>query len=399
VAGMLLTGCVSDVLHRNSAATTTPRTLAPLITATAQSSAPTVGDSAPGSPSFATCQGGTALPVPAGPHGVFALLPTPVPAALAGQIGTDVLPDPTNCGVTIVVRWADVDKGPTAPTRYDWTSVDALAAPWLAAHKVVNLAFEGVGANSNGSASTPGYVQASVTRVDCAAPNTPAHNPVYWDIAYQDAYRAFEFAAVVYANSLDGLGYLRFGIGAGTDSHPGHGYENAKCGAAWRAAGLSPPQWQSYAIAQLDFQASLNSKHPLVASLNELDPGDSTVPDAVAAEAVKLKFVVGSQVFSRADLANAQKSKPCSGNWCTSFGRSAGQVALQLQLATPTDPNGAAPSADLGSLALFGLSQQAQIFELRVDEWVLANDSTAPGYAKFHAGQHEVLARLSEAVG
>ena len=395
-------GSVTTGATSTTPATRAP-TLAPLTSTTAPSTTapPTTAPPPTTSPPavFASCGRGTSIADPIAPHGVFAVVSMPLTPALSAVLAKNVIPDASNCGVTINVRWADVDKGPAVKPQYDWRSVDAVAAPWLAADKVVNFAFEGVGDDVKGLASTPAYVQAKVGMVTCSAPNTPSRNPVYWDPVYQDAYRSFQLNAVAYTNTMKTVGYLRFGIGAGTQDLPALGYRTPACKSGWQAAGLTPAQWQSFSISQVDFQASLAPTHPVIVSVNELDAGDSTVANAVTAEAVQRGLGIAIQTLTKADPADIDKGQPCTANWSALFRLVAGHVPLLLQTATATDPLGKSATGDLPTLATFGLGQKAQIFEFYPDEWTLANDPTAKGYQQYHQIQHDALTALAIAVG
>lgn len=348
---------------------------------------------------FAACPGGASVADPSAPHGIFAIVSMPVTPAQQAVLDRNVIPDATSCGATIVVRWADVDKGPSASPQFDWSAVDAVAAPWLAANKVVNFAFEGVGDDAKGLASTPQYIQSKVSTVSCAAANTPSRNPIYWDPIYQDAYRSFLLSAVGHTNDMKTVGYLRFGIGAGTQDVPAIGYRVPACKASWQAAGLTPAQWQSFSVSQLDFQASLTPKHPVIVTVNELEPGDATLAATITADAVQHGIGIAVQNLTKADPAAVDSGKQCSANWCGLFDLVAGHGSLLLQTATATDPSGKSATGDLATLATFGLGHHAQVFELYPDEWTLANDPSAKGYAQYHQPQHDALASLAAALG
>src|ERR1700730_18409111 len=100
--------------------------------------------------------------VPNAPHGLFVLL---FPGARVNARAETLLRVSAVCGANIYIPWRNVDKGPGANPRYDWSSVDQQIGPWVAAGKVVNLIVwaTGYGAKAN---ATPDYVFSSTPSVN-----------------------------------------------------------------------------------------------------------------------------------------------------------------------------------------------------------------------------------------
>jgi len=73
--------------------------------------------------------------VPDRPHGLFVIL---FPAQRNSPFAAGLRHNPVVCGANIYVVWGQVDKGPNANPRYDWSSVDDQIRPWTAAGKRVS---------------------------------------------------------------------------------------------------------------------------------------------------------------------------------------------------------------------------------------------------------------------
>ncbi len=119
--------------------------------------------------------------VPSAPHGLFVLAPGPT-SQLAGPVTQYLIGNPDVCGAAIFVSWQQVDRGPGANPRYDWSSVQSAIAPWEAAGKTVNLIVWGASEGGTVQRSTPAWVQSQVQTISCGGKNAPT--PVYWQPGY-----------------------------------------------------------------------------------------------------------------------------------------------------------------------------------------------------------------------
>jgi hypothetical protein len=66
--------------------------------------------------------------VSSAPHGLFVLAPGPS-SPLAGPVTQYLIGNPDVCGAAIFVSWQQVDRGPAANPRYDWSAVQSAIAP------------------------------------------------------------------------------------------------------------------------------------------------------------------------------------------------------------------------------------------------------------------------------
>jgi len=145
---------------------------------------------------------------PTAPHGEFVLAP---PLGPHNEYYSDVqnylLNNPVLCGADFWVTWASVESGTLTHPVFNFSAVDAEAAPWIAAGKEVNLIFPILGESSS---DVPQYVTSEVPTVQCGSSDA---TPVEWNGTFETAYRAFISVAVHHFEQEPGFGYLRFELG------------------------------------------------------------------------------------------------------------------------------------------------------------------------------------------
>jgi hypothetical protein len=89
----------------------------------------------------------------------------PAPTSpLAGPVAQYLIGNLDVCGAAIFVSWQQVDRGPGAKPRYDWSTVQSAMAPWEAAGKTVNLIVWGASEGGMVQRSTPAWVQSRMER-------------------------------------------------------------------------------------------------------------------------------------------------------------------------------------------------------------------------------------------
>jgi hypothetical protein len=120
-----------------------------------------------------------------GPHGIFAFGGwSGTHGRRAGEVNRYLLQNPDICGASMGFQWNEIDNGPGARTRYNWSVVDNRIAPWARAGKIVNLLFSGTGEGvSSTPDDTPQYVRDQVKMITC--PRTRP-TPVLWQPGYED---------------------------------------------------------------------------------------------------------------------------------------------------------------------------------------------------------------------
>jgi hypothetical protein len=327
------------------------------------------------------------LDVPSGPHGLFVLL---FPGARVNQKATaNLLHTPEVCGANVYVPWRNVDAGPGANPRYDWSSIDGQIAPWVKAGKVVNLIVwaTGYGARAN---ATPDYVFSRVPAVTCPS---FGHTPVFWDRGFMDSYQSFMRAVVGKYGNNASIGYVRFGLGAGGEIYPA-------CMYALMDHGFSKATWRKYLFDMLDYEKSLNSPKQLAVGLNAFgNPPDISFTAEVAEHAVQNGIAIGNQGLSIEDVRNDAAGRACMADWCRIFRRYRSKVPLVLQTGGASDPDGAGETGSMVDILPFALSQHVQVFELYVEDFLVAYDPSDPKYARHHAEYQKVYDAASQVLG
>jgi hypothetical protein len=342
--------------------------------------------------------------VPSAPHGLFVLAPGPQ-SPLGSAVAQYLIGNPDVCGAAIFVNWQQVDRGPTANPRYDWSSVQSAIAPWEAAGKTVNLIVWGASEGGTVQRSTPLWVQSQVQMINCGGKTAPT--PVYWQPGYANNWRTFIAATVTQFASDPHIGYLRFGLGTGGEGLASAGTKTPSCLAQWNAAGYQT-EWPAYMRDLIAFEGSLHATHQLMVAINTFDANPS--PQAVAQEASQNGIGFGMEGLQASDAAAISAGTPCgASNWCAVFTQFAGTVPLHLQTLYQTDPSGAPATGSepagivrmgpLPPLLQAGLTVHAQIFELYTQDWLIAFDPQYPGYTEYHAAYAQAIALAAAVVG
>jgi hypothetical protein len=339
-----------------------------------------------GAQSLPKCSDATSgVEMPNAPHGLFVIL---FPGAKVNARANVLLHNPAVCGANFYIVWNQIDRGPQASQRYDWSSIEDQISPWIKAGKKVNLIVWATTYSKNASA-TPDWVFAKVPSVNCPA---FGHVPVFWNHEFMSSYQSFMSAVVEHFGTNSSVGYIRFGLGAGGEIYPA-------CMHFMKDQGFSDATWQKYIFDMLDFQKSLNSPKQLALGLNAYgEPPKLDFSAAVAERAVKDGIAIGNQGLSADDARNDAEGKPCMADWCRVFRQARGKVPLILQTLGPTRPD---HSGDVGSLVdmlPFAVSQRVQIFEIYVQDWLVAYDPAAPGYAQYHGEYRKALEDAAKAL-
>jgi hypothetical protein len=322
--------------------------------------------------------------VPDGPHGLFVVL-FPQARRRAENKTKYILENPVVCGADIFVVWGEVDRGPDASPRYDWSSVDQQIAPWVKAGKVVNLIVWTVSYEHQAAAS-PKYVLSKGPTVDC--PHF-GDVPIFWEKYFKDNYQAFMSALVEKYGANPSLGYIRFGLGGGGETMPPCRFEFK------RRYGLTNERWLSYLFEMMDYEKSLHSPKQILVSLMGQEPEMSV---QVAEHAVKDGLAIGIQGLAADDMQNYKAGRTCKGNWCEMWKKYSGKVPLELQSLSKSEPDGSG-TGSLVDLLPFALSLHTQIVEIYIPDWLLAYDPSDPTYPRYHSEYQQALEKAAEVVG
>ena len=339
---------------------------------------------------------------PGAPHGLFVM--GSFSGGSPGTFTSELVSNRDVCGADIFVNWNQVDKGPSASPRYDWSSVDQSVSPWESAGKTVNLIVWGSSEGGTTQHSTPAWVESQVQMITCGGKTAPT--PVFWQPGYMSNWEAFISATVAHFNGDPHIGYIRFGIGIGGEGLASPAIRKPDCAAQWDAAGY-PGAFSSYTQELIAYEGSLHSSHQLMAALNTFD--DVPVGSDTARWAAAAGIGFGFEGLQSIDASEIQRGTHCSADWCALFGEYAGKVPLHVQTLGASDPGpGAGPvTANANSIhtgplpPLLGaaLSLHAQIFELYPEDWELAFDPSYPGYATYHAAYSQAIDAAAAIVG
>jgi hypothetical protein len=342
---------------------------------------------------LAGCGGGSAssqvsTPPPTTPTSQPIQMEVLHPPTSGQQYGSDVqqylMSNPVVSGANFFVEWAVVDQGPSANPEYDFSSYDNDMQPWIAAGKKVNLIVWAV-ADSTTNTSTPTYVLNNLGSANTTICNTSEVTPNYFSPDFQTPYKAFMQAVVQHYTGNSSIGYIRFGLAQGGETYPNLGFDSEPtCSNAFASWGWTATTWTNYLTSMLDYEATLNSPIQLMVGINTVNQ-DTSIPDAVAADAVSHKIGFGSQGFQISDVASYNAGTPCIADWCALFDKYQGQVPLELQTATQSDPSGTGLTGSLTTLLPFAVQRHATILELYWEDWLTAFDPSYPGYTSAYA--------------
>jgi len=302
-----------------------------------------------------------------------------------------ILPNPAVHGVDLVVPWNTVETGQAS---YDFSVLDGEFPNY--AGKTIDLIFQPISySNINNppggvNVMTPSYVFTSTWASSVGAPpldvvtcpsypgngNPTTGYPVVYEAPFAVAYQHFISAVLQHYQGNSSIGYMRFGISVGNEA-------DAFCTTELQAllpAGTDfNTTWENWVSTMDGYEKSVLPNPPiqLLESLNHLDTDSTfvTVPDFEAATAVTNGFGFGNNGLQKSDISNSASGAPCRGDWCAMFDKYAGQVPLELQTATPSNPSGSDPTNITGNLAdLVPLAVQhhATILEVLMPDLFLA---------------------------
>jgi hypothetical protein len=343
------------------------------------------------------CGGGTGSPStkisPSPTPVAMEVLAPPGPGApFYSDVQSLLMTSPVVSGANFFVPWSVVDQGPGTSPQYVFSDIDHELQPWILAGKKVNLIVWPVSDTSPNTA-TPSYVidqlnSAGPYTVNCTDPTLGAELiPDYFRPEFQTPYKAFLQQVVQhYAQSsfVSSIGYIRIGLARGGETYPALGLESDPvCEAAFTNWGLTSATtgvWTAYINSMLDYEKTLDSPVQLMVGLNSMF-GQLQVPDSIAAEAVQNGIGIGSQGLQSSDLTNSH----CTADWCALFDRYTGDVPLELQTLTQSDPNGGGQTGSLSILLPFAVENHTTILELYWEDWLTGFDSAYPGYDPAYA--------------
>ena len=319
--------------------------------------------------------------------------------------------DPNVCGASIVVLWSGIDKGPSASPQYDFTVVDNAMAPWIKAHKIVNLLLVGVDEVGTTDHATPAWVLAQtgtnyVHTVKCPDPGTPnvvPPTPVYWEQGYLNPWHAFINAVIRNYGTNPNVGYMRFGLGAGAEDFPQHGADG-NCFDRWKPYGMSAVYWANYSARLTSFiAAAAVRQHSTVQQMVALNPFKDVahpfdVANEVANVAARQNVGFGTENLGSGHYGNVVEACTSAQYWCDAFTSHRGQVPLQFQPINFTLQTGTT-IAPLPKLLAYAMFNGAQVFEIYPDDWLTADDPDFPTYKQHHTAWKAAFDKAAAILG
>jgi len=335
--------------------------------------------------------------VPNAPHGLYVWNPYTVDGGIYEKtLETTVIgKDPTLCGVSLVVRWSDLE---TTKGHYEFSSIDdpvtGIAAPYVDAGLTVNLLFSDGPERGQNNPVTPAWVTDpsgdDVPIVHCIdQPPAPDYMSPTFEADWFDFIR-HAIAHYSYTNSTlaPHIGYMRFAIGFGVEAIPAHFDDgaHADCLGEWQKApvNFTYDGWVQHAKNVVNVMGQQLTDKQLLVALNGLDGGPSIYdyPNAVAEDAAGKGIGFGTENLGIANVAlptsipgacNPQ-AKIVNLYWCQALTRHVGQVPFEFQTdVASTAPQPGESPIDLGKALEYGLDNNTQIFELYPQEWMAAD--------------------------
>ncbi|HTV93278.1 MAG TPA: hypothetical protein VMG98_11215 [Verrucomicrobiae bacterium] len=355
---------------------------------------------------------------PTAPHGMYVWNPYEVQGGeyeadmeqyVIGKDASGKPKDPNICGVSLLVEWAEVEK---TKGTFNWTKVISQAMPYFNAGLSVNLLFVDASETGTSNTATPSWVtDPSGDNVGVVQCNDQVPAPDFMDSTYEADWEALISAAVteftVPGNAPINaqIGYLRFGIGAGTEAYAAHmtGSSEAAlaCLALWKGtpanggANWTYDNWVAHTRRIINYIGTLNtSGKQVMAAMNEIPDYPNTIYDYANTEAevaANNGIGFGTENLGIGDIAdvNGKAPQPCNPQiynaslyWCEPFVRHVGRVPFEFQPIEAVANQSAGYDIDFTNLLQYALINNTQIFELYPEDWLEADMPTQlfPGY-------------------
>jgi len=229
--------------------------------------------------------------------------------------------------------------------------------------------------------------------------------PIQWRPNFIRAWKNFIQAAVAHYGTNSSISYLRFGMGVGGQTNPTNGlstfdtnqtacqaqmtkYGFTSTAAPWPAPGTTgwsqvAANWTAYLKTMAQYEQSLNPGKPIILTISpiQFSPVDLGTPDATATNAVAAGIGFGNQGLQKSDPINYGNGQPCyGGDWCANIQKYQGQVSLELQTLSMSDPTNTNQMGSLApSLLTFATGLGARILELYIDDWMCTYDNSWNG--------------------
>jgi Abnormal spindle-like microcephaly-assoc'd, ASPM-SPD-2-Hydin len=249
--------------------------------------------------------------------------------------------------------------------------------------------------------ATKGTVRNPVYGSNSGATCSSGIIPIQWRPNFIKAWQAFIQQALAYYATNTHVSYIRFGMGIGGQTNPTYGmsatdaHQNA-CEAQMTTYGFTSlaapwpdpttPQWPqvsktwaAFLKVMTQYEGILNSPKAIIITTSPImySPDDLHTPDAIAADAAGAGVGFGNQGLGKNDPINHAAGNPCyGGDWCANFQKYKGQVPLELQTLSYSDPTDVSQTGSLANTVPFAVTMGAQILELYGEDWFCTYDSS-----------------------
>ena len=215
---------------------------------------------------------------------------------------------------------------------------------------------------------------------------------------YQSAISAL-VTHVSQASYASRIGYIRIGLSKGGEINLPSGWDNSSSGACYGGytgkwgytAGSPSANWNTYLQTMVEFDRSLNSPIPLLASITPITDIGTEPDDFIAQVAFQNNISYGNQGLEASDITNYPN---CGGDWCNLFNQF--PVAIrELQTLGQSCPQGVGAcsgqqgnTGPLPPVLQFATGQggsgipvvptPANDLEIYYQDWLIAYDPTDP---------------------
>ena len=229
--------------------------------------------------------------------------------------------------------------------------------------------------------------------------------PIQWRPNFIRAWQNFIRNTVAHYGTNANITYIRFGMGIGGQTNPTNGLSTsdtnqAACQAQmttygftstaspWPAPGTTgwsqvSANWTAYLKSMVQFEQSLGASKPMIVTISpiQFSPVDLSTPDAIATNAVNAGIGFGNQGLQKSDPINYANGQPCyGGDWCANIQKYKGQVTLELQTLSMSDPTNTTQMGSLApSLLTFATGLGTRVLELYIDDWMCTYDNSWNG--------------------
>ena len=229
--------------------------------------------------------------------------------------------------------------------------------------------------------------------------------PIQWRPNFIRAWQNFIRNAIAHYGNNASVTYIRFGMGVGGQTNPTNGlstfdtnqaacqaqmttYGFTSTAAPWPVPGTTgwsqvSANWTAYLKSMVQFEQSLGTSKPMIVTISpiQFSPVDLSTPDATATNAVNAGIGFGNQGLQKSDPINYANGQPCyGGDWCANIQKYKGQVTLELQTLSMSDPTNTNQMGSLApSLLTFATGLGARVLELYIDDWMCTYDNSWNG--------------------